>query len=208
MKKIIPAILILIIFINGCSSSKITTSWKAKGAIAQPYNKIMVIGIIREADRSIQEKMESHIVGDLQKMGYTALSSLKEYGPVAFKKGDTAAALVKLNESGVDAVLTIVLLDKEKEQQYVASNYRNRFFSYRYEMYQRIFEPGYYVTNTKYFWESNFYNLKTKQLIYSVQTQSFNPDDAETLAHEYGKLIVKDMMKEQVLKNESTTNIK
>jgi hypothetical protein len=208
MKKIILINLTIVIFIIGCSSSKITTSWKAKDIIVQPYKKIMVIGVIREADRSIQEKMENHIIGDLQNLGYTALSSLKEYGPSAFKKGDTAAALIKLNESGVDAVLTIVLLDKEKEQQYVAANYRNSFIGYRYEMYQRIFEPGYYVTNTKYFWESNLYNLKTKQLIYSVQTQSFNPDDRETLAHEYGKLIVKDMLKEQVLKNENISTIK
>ncbi len=92
-----------------------------------------------------------------------------------------------------------MLLAKEKEQQYIASNYRNRYTDYRYEMYQRIYEPGYYVTNTKYFWESNLYNLKTKQLLYSVQTESFNPDDAETLAHQYGKLIIQNMMKKRIL---------
>ena len=70
---------------------------------------------------------------------------------------------------------------------------------YWYEMYQRVFEPGYYVTNTSYFWESNFYNLKSAQLIYSVQTKSFNPDDVAALAHEYGKMIVKDMVKQKVL---------
>ncbi len=201
MKKLNILIPIVLLFIGGCSSSKITTSWKAKNTLPQQFNEIMVIGVIRETDRSIQKKMEGHIIGDLKALGYNALSSLNEFGPNAFKKGDTAAALLKLKESNVDAVLTIVLLDKEKEQQYVASSYNNRFNNYRYDMYQRIFEPGYYVTNTKYFWESNLYNLKTKQLIYSVQTQSFNPDDTETLAHEYGKLIVKNMLKEQVLKN-------
>ena len=208
MKKIIAVIIILIIFINGCSSSKITTSWKAKDTVGQAFKKIMVIAIIRDADRSLQENLENHLADDLQKLGYTALSSLREYGPNAFKKNDTAAAIIKLNESAVDAVLTIVLLDKEKEQQYVASNYRNRFSDFRYEMYGRIFEPGYYITNTKYFWESNLYNLKTKKLIYSVQTQSFNPGDTEALAHEYGKLIIKNMLKEQVLKNEATSTIK
>ena len=190
------------LLIVGCSSSKITTSWKEKNTAPQYFNKIMVIGVMREADRAMQEKMENHIIGDLNNIGYTALSSLKEYGPNAFKKGDTAAALTKLKESNVDAVLTVVLLDKEKEQQYISTNYRNRFSGYRYEMYRRIYEPGYYVTNTKYFWESNLYNVKTRQLIYSVQTESFNPDDAESLAHEYGKLIVKNMVKEQVIKNQ------
>ena len=199
IKIIIPVVMLLMV---GCSSSKITTFWKEKNTAPQYFNKIMVIGVMREQDRAMQEKMENHIIGDLNDIGYTALSSLKEYGPNAFKKGDTAAALIKLKESNVDAVLTVVLLDKEKEQQYIAANYRNRYSGYRYEMYQRIFEPGYYVTNTKYFWESNLYNVKTKKLIYSVQTESFNPDDAETLAHQYGKLIVKNMVKEQILKNQ------
>lgn len=199
IKNIIPVVVFLII---GCSSSKITTSWKEKNTLPIYFDKIMVIGVMRDNDRAMQENMEEHIVGDLKTLGYTALSSLNEYGPNAFKKGDTANALIKLKQSNVDAVLTVVLLDKEKEQQYVSANYKNRFTGYRYEMYQRIYEPGYYVTNTKYFWESNLYNIKTKQLIYSVQTESFNPDDAESLAHQYSKLIIKNMLKEQVIKNQ------
>lgn len=189
----------LVALVSGCTSSKITSSWKQPTSIAQKPSKIMVVGVIKESDRSIQENMENHLVADLEKLGYTAVSSLKEYGPDGFKKGDTAAAILKLKNSGVDAVLTIVLLDKEKERQYVSNNYRNRFMDYRYEMYQRVFEPGYYVTNTSYFWESNLYNLKAAQLIYSVQTKSFNPDDVSALAHEYGKMIVKDMVKQKVI---------
>ena len=183
---------------TGCSFSKITTSWKDKSIAPQYFKKIIVIGVMRENDRAMQEKMENHLVADLKDIGYLALSSLNEYGPNTFKKGDTAAAIIKLKESNADAVLTIVLLDKEKEQQYIAANNRNRFTGYNYEMYERIYEAGYYVTNTKYFWETNLYNFKTKKLIYSAQTESFNPDDVETLAHQYGKLIIKNMLKEHI----------
>lgn len=172
-----------------------------KDAVPQYFNKIMVIGLMREADRPMQEKMEEHLVGDLKSNGYAALSSLQEYGPYAFKKGDTAAALLKLTESDVDAVLTIVLLDKEKEQQYISAKDKLRITGDGYEMYQRIFEPGYYVTTTKYFWETNLYNLKTKKLIYSIQTETFNPNDTESLAHQYGKLIIKNLLKEHVIVN-------
>ncbi|SDH76122.1 hypothetical protein ACRQ5D_04780 [Mucilaginibacter sp. P25] len=41
--------------------------------------------------------------------------------------------------------------------------------------------------------------MDTQQLIYSVQTQSFNPSDSEALGHEYGQLILKDMVKQQVI---------
>jgi hypothetical protein len=189
----------VLLVMAGCNSSKITTSWKAENITPQKYNKVLVLGLIKESDRSIQEKMENHFVGDLESLGYNAVSSLKEYGPKAFDKIEEAAAIDKLKNSGVDAVLTIVLLDKEKERQYIPSNYSNRFWGYRNARYIRIYEPGYYVTNTKYFWESNFYEMDNQKLLYSVQTQSFAPDNAGSMGHEYGKLIVKNMVKQNIL---------
>ena len=109
--------------------------------------------------------------------------------------------------SGVDAVITIVLLDKQKESKYVPGSihyspygyYYNRFWGYRTTLYQRIYEPGYYVTDTKYFWESNLYNMNTQQLVYSVQTQSFDPANSASLGHQYGKLIVNDMISNNII---------
>lgn len=207
MKKISWIGLTLLLMAAGCSTSKITTTWKAENAIPKKYNKIMVLGLIREADRTIQENMENHFVGDLKDRGYTAVSSLKEYGPKAFDTMDELSAVAKLKNSGVDAVLTIVLLDKQKERSYVPGSiyyspygyYYNRFWGYRTTLYQRIYEPGYYVTDTKYFWESNFYDMSTQQLVYSVQTQSFDPYNSESLGHEYGQMIVKDMIKQNIL---------
>lgn len=197
---------IVVLFLS-CNASKLTSSWKAENAVFQKYNKIMVLGLIREADRSIQENMENHLVGDLQALGYNALSSLKEYGPKAFDNMEEDAAINKLKTSGVDAVLTIVLLDKQKERKYVPGNltfspfgiYYNRFWGYRSVLYRRIYEPGYYVTDTKYFWESNLYDMSTQKLVYSAQSQSFDPATSESLGHEYGKLIIKDMQKQNIL---------
>lgn len=165
------------------------------------------MGLIRDADRSMQENMENHIVGDLKELGYNAVSSFKEYGPKAFEGLDEEAAISKIKDNGVGAVLTIVLLDKEKERKYIAGTiyyspygyYYNRFWGYRGTMYRRIYEPGYYVTDTKYFWESNFYDMSTQKLVYSVQTQSFDPASSESLGHEYGQIIVNDMVKSKIV---------
>jgi hypothetical protein len=100
-----------------------------------------------------------------------------------------------------------VLLDKTKERYYVPAQinyspyviYRNRFWRYYTTMYDRIYTPGYYTVETKYFWESNFYDMDSKQLLYSVQTRSFDPSSTESLAHEYGQLIVSNMVKSKIL---------
>jgi hypothetical protein len=125
-------------------------------------------------------------------------------------------ALNKLTNSGIDAVLTVVLLDKTRERYYVPAQinyspyviYRNRFWGYYTTMHDRIYTPGYYTVETKYFWESNFYDMEGKQLLYSVQTRSFDPSSTEILAHEYGQLIVSNMMKNKVLSPVTPTESK
>jgi hypothetical protein len=205
--KTVSVVLLLVIICIACSTSKITSTWKAENVNTTAYTKIMVLALTNEVERSLQTNMENHLVSDLKNLGYNAVSSLREYGPKAFDKLDETAALDKLKNSGVDAVLTIVLLDKSRERSYVPGHifyspygyYYNRFWGYRTTLYHRIYEPGYYVTDTKYFWESNLYDMGTQKLIYSVQTQSFDPSNTETLGHEYGQLIVNRMQQEGVL---------
>lgn len=207
MKKNYWSSVLLLLIVAGCTTSRITSSWKASDTDPGKYKKIMVLGLIRDADRSIQVNMENHFVADLKDLGYNAVSSFQEYGPKAFDNMEEGAAIDKLRNSSVDAVMTIVLLDKEKERRYIPGHiqyspygyYYNRFWGYRTTLYHRIYEPGYYVTDTRYFWESNFYDMHTQQLVYSVQTESFDPSNSESLGHEYGQLIVKKMVKENVL---------
>ncbi|RYZ24241.1 MAG: hypothetical protein EOO16_01505 [Chitinophagaceae bacterium] len=61
-------------------------------------------------------------------------------------------------------------------------------------LYDRIESPGYYAESTRYFWESNFYDLEGNQLLYTVQTESFDPPSTERQAHEYGKKIVANLI--------------
>ncbi len=56
--------------------------------------------------------MENHVVGDLIDLGYSAITSLQTFGPKAFDQMDEKSALEKLKNSGITAVITIVLLDK------------------------------------------------------------------------------------------------
>jgi hypothetical protein len=162
------------------------------------------------ADRTIREKMEEHLAEDLNTLGYNAVCACEVFDPKAFNDMTEEAAISKLKNQGIDAVLTVVLLDKQKERKYVPGNihyspygyYYNRFWGYRSTLYHRIYEPGYYVSDTKYFWESNLYDMASQQLVYSVQTQSFSPDNADILGHEYAKLIVKDIVKHKVLQQQ------
>jgi hypothetical protein len=208
MKSAVWILLTSLLLSSGCTSSRITSSWKARGEVAPEYQKILVLGLLRENDRALQQRMEMHLADDLKTLGYNAVTSLDEYGAKAFENMTEKDALEKLKNSGIDAVLTIVLLDKEKEQYYVPGRihyspygfYYDRFWGYRGVLYQRIYEQGYYVTDTRYFWESNLYIVNNQRLFYSVQTQSFDPVTTQSQAHEYGKLIIKNMLTNGIIK--------
>lgn len=173
----------------------------------------MVLGIIREADRNIRVQMENHLVNDLKELGYNAFSAYDLYGPKMFQDMSESEANQMLAKDNVDAVLTVVLLDKQRERYYVPRRvmyspyvtYHSRMWGYYHSLYMRIDEPDYYETATKDFWESNFYDLSQNKLLFSVQTQSFEPASAGDLAHEYGQKIIQTMVKSNILQKQQAT---
>jgi hypothetical protein len=205
MKKIIW--IPLLVFLISCQPSKITQSWTAKNVTPKKYQKILVLGVLTEADKDLQIKMEDHLSGDLKEMGYNAVAANKIFPAGTFVKGDTTRAVAALNGKGFDAILTIVLLDKMKEKQYIPGRMTyytnqeqfNRFDRYYNSMSERIFTPGYYTEETKYIWENNFYDLSSKKLIYSTRTRSFDIPSKNTLAHSYGLLMIKSLVGKNIL---------
>lgn len=200
----------IIIVLNGCRSSYITGSWKTEQPVPALYNKVLVLGLMGDEDSSLRGKMEDHMVGDLVGLGIQAISATRAFGTRAFEGLNEGEAIDKLRETGVEAVMTIVLLNKNKEKRIFEGNprfwpaeyYNTRFWQYYDERRRSIYERDYYTINTRYLWESNFYNLKDQALLYTVQTQSFDPSTVESLAHEYGKLIIKNMTKKKIVQKQ------
>ncbi|QEC69191.1 hypothetical protein FRZ67_18430 [Panacibacter ginsenosidivorans] len=209
MKKSFVSLLLITLIVISCTNTRITSSWKAPASTPVKYKKILVIAL-SQPDNSLKEKMEQHLVGDLKSHAIDAISAYQQYGPKEFDKMNEEGFVEQIKNTGTDAIMTIVLLDKSKERNYVPNHiiytpyaiYYDRFWGYYTTIYGRVYTPGYYVTNTEYFWESNLYDATTKHLVYSVQTKSFNPDNSESLAHEYGQLIVSDMVKKEVIGKE------
>src|SRR6476660_1610809 len=113
------SLLLVFVLIVGCTSVRITHSWKAENVKPKKFEKVLVLSLLRDQDINMREKMEDHLVGDLKDLGINGISSLKEFGPKGFNNLDEQAVLGRLQNSGIDAVVTIVLLDKSKERYYV-----------------------------------------------------------------------------------------
>lgn len=216
MKKIYIAIIAILLFAPGCSTSMITSTWKAPTTTAKHYKKILVLGLIGEPDRNMREKMEEHIAGDLRNLGYDALCACEVYSPKAFDGVTEKEAVRWLSNEGFDAVITVVLLDKEKEPHFTPGHgyispspvQQRQFWEYYTAMRGRVYDPRYYSSTTKYFWETNFYDLSDLALVYSAQSQSFDPQSYGKMAHEYGLMIVNNMVKQGVLQKQNVSALK
>jgi len=205
MKKLLfsPFVELLI----ACQPSKITQPWAAKDAVPKKYKKILVLGVLPANENKLQVKMEDHLAGDLKEPGYSAIAANKIFPPGTFAKGDTVRARTAIEGKGFDGILTVVPLDKKKEQVYVPGkitdyayyNRYGRFDRYLNEVSERIDTPGYHADETKYNWENNFYDLNSRQMIYTARSRTFDIAGKNTLAHTYGQPMVQSLVSKNIL---------
>lgn len=205
MKHIKYLVLLAVIsLVAACSSTKVTSSWKSPDVTSGNLSmkKIMVAALLPDRNRDLQKSMEKQLVDELKSKGIQAVSAYKLYGP-KYLPQDEHKAINKLQESGVDGFLTIVLLDKNKEQNYNSGysqiepvGYYRNWYGYYRTVYGRVYTPGYYTTQTKYYWESNLYDVPGEKLIYSAQSESFDPSSVNKLASDYSVKLINDMTKQ------------
>lgn len=205
MKKLffLPLLALLI----ACQPSKITQTWTAKDASPKLYKKILVLGVLTDNDKDLQALIEDHLAADLKDLGYYALASNKIFPPGTFVKGDTVKAKAAIAGKGFDGILTVVLLDKKKDQYYVPGRITDynqidrigRFDQYYNAVNEKIITPGYFGEETKYIWENNFYDLNSKKLIYTARSRSFDFTSKSTLAHTYGQLMAESLVEKKIL---------
>ena len=167
----------------------------------------MVVGIIKDTGNSLREQMESHLVNDLKSIGYNAVSALNEFGENGLKGLEQEQTYVQLCNKGIDAVITIALLDSKKEKYYVPARvkyysnlyYYNRIWNYNTIQADIMAIKTSYEESTQFLWESIFFDLETLSPVYTVQTKTFDPVSLDAMSHEYGRLIIKDMLKKKML---------
>lgn len=194
-------------FLFGCTSSLLTSSWVAPNSGSKPLGSVVVVAIIPDDDHHMRAQMEQHLTDDLHNMGINALSSYATFGPLFIDNKNEKEVMEILREKNAEAILTVVLLNKEKEKYYVPGRVyytpyyirHRRFWGYYSTIYERVYEPGYYIDRTNFFWESNLFLTSTNELLYSSQTRSFDPSNIESMAHEYGKIICNDLKEKGIL---------
>ena len=110
---------------QSCNSTQLLSSWTAPSLKMTNYKKVLVIGLMGEKDVELRQDMEIDMTNALRNQGIMAYSAFATYGPTAFKEKDPRTALHDVNDHSFDAILCMVLIDKDKEQYYVPGTSNN-----------------------------------------------------------------------------------
>ena len=59
-----------------------------------------------------------------------------------------------------------------------------------------MYDPGYYTEDKTYFIESNLYDMQTGAIIWSVQSEAYNPSNLAAASKTYSEMLMKKLKEE------------
>lgn len=205
--KVFVSLLLSIFLVCGCAHRTVVTTWRATNTRYNKFNKILVAALVQDTGLTLRRQMEQQVVNDLKSMGYNAVSSISEFGAHGLANLQQEQTFLKLCSQGVDAVLTIALLDKGKEAQYVPARvkyysslyYYNRIWDYKKIEADLTNKPEMGQKNAQVLWECMLFDISKLQPLYTSQTRSFDAAVAATDADWYAKKMVNLLLKNKLL---------
>lgn len=202
-------ILLSALILSACGpSQQITNSWinpeaKSKG----PYNSIFVI--VLSPSNATSFSVEDRLAGIITSRGQKVVVSSAVFPPNLsisenFTREDMAAAIAR---TGCDAVLTVAQLDVKTVETY---NPGTAYYPMNYGMYgsyygyynyysPQIYKPGYYSTDRTYYVETNFYDLDEDKLLWSIQSEAYNPSSLDSWFDRYSYDLLKELENEGLI---------
>lgn len=143
-------------------------------------------------NQAMRRAAEDRLARDLAARGVRATPGYQLVSDAEL--GDLEAVKDKLRQRGFDGIVTMRIVDREQDLEYVPGGYwgyPGSWGGWGYPGYYGggYYDPGYAYTETTYRIETNAYSLRTNQLVWSVLTRTVDPDTARELINETTKVI-------------------
>lgn len=192
------------ILMNSCASSNHVRDWTTSKDYDRNFEKVLIMGLVNKV--SLRIDIEYAMVDAAQKIGLKSNNSMAMFPPELGKPLDDIEQIKdRLKEAGFNGILTVALIDVSAERYvppekaYAPLAYYDRFKDYYYRTEALVYKPGYVSLQTRYFLETNLYELKAGTLVWSGRSYAFDPQKLETTVPSYAKKLFKELLKEGVI---------
>ncbi|WP_299429912.1 hypothetical protein [uncultured Maribacter sp.] len=204
--KIIFGIGIIVSLLFGCSSVRITDSWRGSKTLNIKKKNILVVS--KTEDRATQIRFEKDMVLNLNKNGLTSIESHIKFpnsDPTEKVEKNKEKEIIKnLRNNNIDIIIISHLVDSRKYKNTITTNeniypfpYRYRsFYDYANQFHQE--QSTIEMEGTTYILETLVYDITQQtqdQLISIITSEVDNPNNLSTTSNEFSKSIIKDLMK-------------
>lgn len=186
-----------------CSSTKITSVWMDQKKAGTSYNDILVIGIAEEQHN--RRLFEEEFTAQLTAAGIESEVSYKMLPEGISINRETVAEAIK--GKNIDAVIVTHLVAVKEETVYRQNmdyrptyGYYNGLYNYYPHVHTYVHNPGYYTTHDVVMLETNLYEVKSEELVWSAQSRSFAPESAKEVIDDLVKLVIKDLKEKGLIK--------
>jgi len=184
--------------VTGCGSTHIVQQWSNPDYVAPRFERIMVIGITRQA--SMRRSFEDEFVAKLKATGVDAVPSYRvipEDGPV-----EEARLHEAVKQAGADATITTRLVQVDRKTETRPGTYRPAPHGV-YRGYAGAWS-GYYEPPTIYQYdvyvsETSLFDVKKDQLVWSGTVETESPRDIKKELSRYVDTVIEALKKRNLL---------
>ena len=214
MKKS-PFVLLMITFILAvCTPPKESTTgvWVNKDKIqGKSFSKIFIV--VMTADPEARMTVENDIAAVATSRGHAVVKSIDVIetdikNPKVPTKDEVVA---KVKETGCDGVFVAALLKKEEavgftqgQTAYSVAPYASygggTYTGYYTYWYPSVSTPDYYDHQKTYIMRSNLYDVASEEIMWSVQSKIFDPENLKKFSKAYTSTLIKQLEKEKLIK--------
>ena len=192
------------IFIVSCASTKVTSVWMDSKKAGTSYNDILIIGIAEEEHN--RRLFEEQFTTQLNAAGVESEVSYNMLPEGTTIDRDSVSAAIK--GKNIDAVIVTHMVSVKEETVYRQNmdyrptyGYYNGLYNYYPHVNSYVQQPGYYTTHDVVILETNLYEVKSEELVWSAQSRSFAPESAKEVIDELVNLVIKDLKEKGLIKS-------
>jgi len=192
--------------LSSCANTKLSQSW-VEPDNKKVYKDLLIIGIA-ESEQN-RRAYESYFLEELRAIGVEAEASYKLMkSSVKIERETVLKAIEGLN---IDGVIITHLLAVDEETIYRQSTgymyggaygggYYGGMYSYYPHVNSYVHNPGYYTTHETYTLETNLYDVKSEELVWTARSRTFSPESVDEVIVDLTKLLINDMAEKNVIK--------
>ena len=206
---LLSSVLVVLFSLTACTSTTLTSVWRDP-TYTSYIESIMVVAVTEKTrDRLI---FESEFVEEFKKVGVTAIASADVTSTE--EEIDENDILAEARQQGVTTILVTHLIGVDEKSvyhppktyaaprpAYIAPRpYSGRFHTCYPRVYDYVHEPGYYTQHKSVNLESNLYETETEKLIWSVTSETLDPQSVNKVIESLSTVVIKNLHKNKLLR--------